>query len=251
MRTVPRSSSTGASLLEQYELVDFARKVVGVGSVGTRAWIALLLGRDGQDPLILQMKEAEASVLEEYLGASEFSNHGERVVSGQRMMQAGSDIFLGWVHVESPLDGQSRDFYGRQLKDWKGSAEIEQMVPKGLALYGELCGSTLARAHARSGDRIAIAAYLGSGTSFDRAILEFSNAYAEQNERDYKHLTARSPPARSPPRRASERGARRRAAVTRYGSSVVQTVPDPPEFIRREILLSQRRDAVTDGSPPR
>jgi uncharacterized protein (DUF2252 family) len=177
-------------LLEQFELVDFARKVVGVGSVGTRAWIALMLGRDGQDPLILQVKEAEPSVLEEFLGASEFANHGERVVTGQRLMQAESDIFLGWVRNENGLDGQSRDFYGRQLKDWKGSAEIEQMVPKGLAVYGGLCGSTLARAHARSGDRIAIAAYLGGGTSFDRAILEFSNAYAEQNERDYQHLTA-------------------------------------------------------------
>ena len=177
-------------LLEQFELVDFARKVVGVGSVGTRAWIALMLGRDGQDPLIVQVKEAEASVLEEFLGAGEFANHGERVVTGQRLMQAESDIFLGWVHVESRLDGQPRDFYGRQLKDWKGSAEIEQMVPKGLAMYGGLCGSTLARAHARTGDRIAIAAYLGSGTSFDRAILEFSKAYAEQNERDYQHLTA-------------------------------------------------------------
>ena len=177
-------------LLEQFELVDFARKVVGVGSVGTRAWIALMLGRDGQDPLILQVKEAEPSVLEEFLGASEFANHGERVVTGQRLMQAESDIFLGWVRNENGLDGQSRDFYGRQLKDWKGSAEIEQMVPKGLAVYGGLCGSTLARAHARSGDRIAIAAYLGSGPSFDRAILEFSNAYAEQNERDYRHLTA-------------------------------------------------------------
>jgi uncharacterized protein (DUF2252 family) len=163
---------------------------VGVGSVGTRAWIALMLGRDGQDPLILQMKEAEPSVLEEYLGASEFSNHGERVVTGQRLMQASSDILLGWLHVDSGLDGQARDFYGRQLKDWKGSAEIEQMVPKGLAMYGELCGWTLARAHARSGDRIAIAAYLGGGASFDRAILGFSHAYAEQNQRDYRHLTA-------------------------------------------------------------
>jgi uncharacterized protein (DUF2252 family) len=173
-------------LLEQFELADSARKVVGVGSVGTRAWIALMLGRDGQDPLFLQMKEAEASVLEEFLGASEFSNHGERVVAGQRLMQASSDIFLGWLHVESGIDGQARDFYGRQLKDWKGSAEIEQMIPKGLAIYGKLCGWTLARAHARSGDRVAIAAYLGHGASFDRAILEFSNAYAEQNERDYE-----------------------------------------------------------------
>jgi uncharacterized protein (DUF2252 family) len=177
-------------LLEQFELTDFARKVVGVGSVGTRAWIALLLGRDGEDPLFLQMKEAEASVLEEFVGASEFSNHGERVVVGQRLMQASSDIFLGWLHVESGIDGKARDFYGRQLKDWKGSAEIEQMVPKGLATYGKLCGWTLARAHARSGDRVAIAAYLGNGDSFERAILEFSKAYSEQNERDYKELDA-------------------------------------------------------------
>jgi uncharacterized protein (DUF2252 family) len=175
-------------LLEQFRLTDFARKVVGVGSVGTRAWIALLLGLDGQDPLFLQMKEAQPSVLEEFLGPSELDNHGERVVTGQRLMQATSDIFLGWLHVESGLDGQERDFYGRQLKDWKGSAEIEQMVPRGLATYGRLCGWTLARAHARSGDRIAIAAYLGRGPSFDRAIVQFSNAYAEQNERDYKAL---------------------------------------------------------------
>jgi uncharacterized protein (DUF2252 family) len=177
-------------LLEQFELADFARKVVGVGSVGTRAWIALLLGRDGQDPLFLQMKEAEASVLDEFVGPSEFSNHGERVVVGQRLMQASSDIFLGWVHVDSGIDGKSRDFYGRQLKDWKGSAEIEQMVPKAMATYGKLCGWTLARAHARSGDRVAIAAYLGNGDAFDRAILEFSNAYAEQNQRDYERLTS-------------------------------------------------------------
>jgi uncharacterized protein (DUF2252 family) len=176
-------------VLEQFELVDVARKVVGVGSVGTRAFIALLLGRDGDDPLILQIKEAEASVMEEFLEPSAFANHGERVVTGQRLIQAESDIFLGWVRVDSSLDGQSRDFYGRQLKDWKGSAEIEQMIPKGLALYGSLCGSTLARAHARSGDRIAIAAYLGNGSSFDRAILEFSGAYAEQNALDYKNLT--------------------------------------------------------------
>jgi uncharacterized protein (DUF2252 family) len=175
-------------LLEQFELADFARKVVGVGSVGTRAWIALMLGRDGQDPLFLQMKEAEASVLEEFVGPSEFSNHGERVVVGQRLMQASSDIFLGWVHVDSGIDGKSRDFYGRQLKDWKGSAEIEQMVPKALATYGKLCGWTLARAHARSGDRIAIAAYLGNSDTFDRAIVDFCKAYADQNEADYRAL---------------------------------------------------------------
>jgi hypothetical protein len=175
-------------LLEQFALADFARKVVGVGSVGTRAWIALFLGRDDRDPLFLQLKEAEASVLEEFLGPSAFSNHGQRVVTGQRLMQATSDIFLGWVHVTSPLDQLRRDFYGRQLKDWKGSVEIDQMRPEGLPVYGKLCGWTLARAHARSGDRIAIASYLGAGTGFDRAILEFSHAYADQNERDYERL---------------------------------------------------------------
>ncbi len=175
-------------LLEEFRLADFARKVVGVGSVGTRAWIALMLGRDNQDPLFLQMKEAESSVLEEFLSPSRFENHGERVVHGQRLMQASSDIFLGWVHIEEGEGGLPRDFYGRQLKDWKGSAEIEQMVPKGMSQYGKLCGWTLARAHARSGDRIAIAAYLGTSASFDRAIVEFSQAYAEQNERDYKAL---------------------------------------------------------------
>jgi uncharacterized protein (DUF2252 family) len=177
-------------LLEQFHLTDFARKVVGVGSVGTRAWIALLLGLDGRDPLFLQLKEAEASVLEEFSASSELHNHGERVVVGQRLMQATSDIFLGWLHVKSGLDGKERDFYARQLKDWKGSAEIEQMVPKGMAIYGRLCGWTLARAHARSGDRVAIATYLGNGRSFDRAIVEFSRSYAEQNERDYKALTS-------------------------------------------------------------
>jgi uncharacterized protein (DUF2252 family) len=175
-------------LLEQFELTDFARKVVGVGSVGTRAWIALLFGRDGEDPLFLQMKEAEASVLEDHLPKSAFKNHGQRVVVGQHLMQATSDIFLGWVHVKEGMDGQERDFYGRQLKDWKGSAEIEQMVPGGMAAYGRLCGWTLARAHARSGDRIAIASYLGTGDTFDRALLEFAKAYADQNERDYRAL---------------------------------------------------------------
>jgi uncharacterized protein (DUF2252 family) len=174
--------------LEQFELADFAQKVVGVGSVGTRAWIALLLGREAQDPLFLQLKEAEASVLESYLLPSEFENHGQRVVAGQRLMQASSDIFLGWLRVDAQADGQARDFYGRQLKDWKGSAEIEQMEPSGMAAYGRLCGWTLARAHARSGDRIAIASYLGRGHSFDRAIVEFSAAYAEQNARDHNAL---------------------------------------------------------------
>jgi hypothetical protein len=175
-------------LIEEFHLQDFARKVVGVGSVGTRAWIGLMMGRDGDDPLFLQIKEAEASVLEPFLGASEFANHGQRVVTGQRLMQAVSDIFLGWVHNPEGLDGKGRDFYVRQLKDWKASAEIEQMVPEGMTAYGRLCGWTLARAHARSGDRIAIASYLGGGDTFDRAILEFSRAYAAQNDRDYKEL---------------------------------------------------------------
>ncbi len=175
-------------LLEQYQLVDFARKVVGVGSVGTRSWIALLFGRDRRDPLFLQLKEAEASVLEPFAGESRFVNHGERVVAGQRLMQASSDIFLGWLRVARGLDGRPRDFYGRQLRDWKGSAEIEQMIPAGMAIYGRMCGWTLARAHARSGDRVAIASYLGSASTFDRALLAFSRAYAEQNERDYASL---------------------------------------------------------------
>jgi uncharacterized protein (DUF2252 family) len=175
-------------LLEQFELVDFARKVVGVGSVGTRAWIALLLGRDSEDPLFLQMKEAEASVFEEFLGKSQFRNHGQRVVTGQRLMQAASDIFLGWVKVDAGFDGKARDFYGRQLRDWKGSVEIDQLRPEGMVIYGRLCGWTLARAHARSGDRVAIASYLGNGNNFDRAVHDFSDAYADQNERDYKRL---------------------------------------------------------------
>ena len=191
MRTYRTSlSAERRILLEQFELIDFARKVVGVGSVGTRAWIALMMGHDGAEPLFLQLKEAEASVLEEFLGPSQFRNHGERVVVGQHLMQASSDIFLGWLRVRQGIDGLSRDFYGRQLKDWKGSVEIDQMVPTGMAVYGRLCGWTLARAHARSGDRVAIASYLGKGDVFDRAILEFSDAYAAQNERDYARLLA-------------------------------------------------------------
>jgi uncharacterized protein (DUF2252 family) len=189
MRTYRSSLQDDIRLLvEQFELADIARKVVGVGSVGTRDWIALLLGADGDDPLFLQVKEAQPSVLERFLGPSKFKNHGQRAVTGQRRMQASSDIFLGWLHVKVGTDEQARDFYGRQLKDWKASAEIEQMLPSGMAAYGRLCGWTLARAHARTGDRIAIASYLGKGPSFDRAFLEFAHAYAEQNERDYKAL---------------------------------------------------------------
>jgi len=174
-------------LLERFEMVDIARKVVGVGSVGTRAWILLMLGRDGDDPLILQAKEAEASVLEPVLGKSEFSNHGQRVVEGQRLMQAASDIMLGWIRVDG-IDGVKRDFYLRQLWDAKGSALIDLMEPNLLALYGEICGQTLARGHARSGDAIAIASYLGAGDVFDRALADFAAVYADQNERDYDAL---------------------------------------------------------------
>jgi uncharacterized protein (DUF2252 family) len=174
-------------LLGQYRLVELARKVVGVGSVGTRAWIGLLVGRDGNDPLFLQMKEAQASVLERFVGKSQYRSHGQRVVAGQRLMQAASDIFLGWQRITG-LDGQDRDFYIRQLRDWKASAEVEAMLPKGMTVYAKLCGWTLARAHARSGDRIAIASYLGKRDVFDRAIFDFAEAYADQNERDYQAL---------------------------------------------------------------
>jgi uncharacterized protein (DUF2252 family) len=175
-------------LIEQYEYCDMARKVVGVGSVGTRCWIVLMLGRDDADPLFLQVKEAEASVLSRFVGASKYANQGLRVVAGQRLMQASSDIFLGWQHVEAGADGQARDFYIRQLRDWKFSIDIESLRPAGLQLYGELCGWTLARAHARSGDRIAVASYLGNSDVFDRAIAKFATAYADQNERDYEAL---------------------------------------------------------------
>jgi uncharacterized protein (DUF2252 family) len=174
-------------LLEGYKLVDIARKVVGVGSVGTRAWILLLTGRDGQDPLFLQAKEAEPSVLERFVGKSKFDNHGRRVVEGQRLMQAASDIFLGWVRVEG-IDGNARDFYVRQLWDSKASADLEAMAPSTMAIYADICGWTLARAHARSGDRIAIAAYLGKGSAFDDAMGHFAEVCADQNERDHKAL---------------------------------------------------------------
>lgn len=175
-------------LLEQYRFVDIARKVVGVGSVGTRCWIVLLLGRDDADPLFLQVKEAGPSALEGPLGRSPFQNHGQRVVEGQRLMQASSDIFLGWIRVTQGLDGLQRDFYVRQLWDWKTSVDLEAILPKGLLLYATVCGWTLARAHARSGDRIAIAAYLGKGDVFDRAVADFATAYADLNERDYDAL---------------------------------------------------------------
>ncbi|HET6358426.1 DUF2252 domain-containing protein [Streptomyces sp.] len=175
-------------LLQQFRMVDVARKVVGVGSVGTRCWVLLMLGRDDEDPLLLQAKEADQSVLAPYVGPSQYENQGERVVSGQRLMQAAGDIFLGWERVTG-IDGLQRDFYIRQLRDWKGIARPELMNASQLEFFGTLCGVTLARAHARSGDRIAIAAYLGSNDSFDRALAEFAELYADQNERDFQALT--------------------------------------------------------------
>ncbi len=174
-------------LFGTYRFVDMARKVVGVGSVGTRAWVFLLVGREGKDPLVLQAKEAQASVLEPYLGASEFENHGQRVVQGQRISHAASDIFLGWQRSEG-LDGKEHDFYVRQLWDWKASADLSRMTKSGLHAYTRACGWSLARSHARSGDRLAIAAYLGTGSNFEEAITRFSTAYADQNERDHQRL---------------------------------------------------------------
>jgi Uncharacterized protein conserved in bacteria (DUF2252) len=183
--TLPRDRR---KLIERYRFVDAARKVVGVGSVGTRAWIVLMRGRDDEDPLFLQAKEAQASVLESFLGESELSNHGERVVEGQRLMQAASDIMLGWLRSPG-IDGVERDFYVRQLWDAKGSASVETMVPNAMTAYAELCGATLAKAHARSGDAVAIAAYLGSGDNCDKALDTFAESYADQNERDYDALS--------------------------------------------------------------
>ncbi|MET9612000.1 DUF2252 domain-containing protein [Kitasatospora indigofera] len=174
-------------LLDHFALVQMARKVVGVGSVGTRAWIALMDGGDGVEPLFLQAKEAQPSVLAEYAGRSRYGNEGERVVAGQHLMQAQSDIFLGWTRVPGP-DKVDRDFYVRQLRDWKFSAPIEMMLPSGMAVYGRLCGWTLARAHARTGDRIALAAYLGGSDRFDHAVADFAEAYADQNEEDFAAL---------------------------------------------------------------
>jgi uncharacterized protein (DUF2252 family) len=176
-------------LLEQFRFVDAAIKVVGVGSVGTRSWIALFMGRDNDDPLFLQIKEADASVLEPYLGKSRFASHGQRVVEGQRLMQAASDMMLGWISVQG-LDGVKREFYVRQLWDSKGSALVETMTPKTMAAYANICGQALARAHARSGDAVAIASYLGGSDVFDNALATFAETYADQNQRDYNALAA-------------------------------------------------------------
>jgi uncharacterized protein (DUF2252 family) len=173
------------ALMDRYRYAHAARKVVGVGSVGTRAWIILMLGRDQSDPLFLQAKEAGPSVLEPFTGPCEFDNQGRRVVEGQRLTQAASDPLLGWVRIAAP-EGGDRDFYVRQLWDWKTSAAVETMEPGGLEVYARMCAWTLARAHARSGDPIAIGAYLGGGESCDRALADFAEAYADQNERDYR-----------------------------------------------------------------
>ena len=176
-------------LVRSYEFVDMARKVVGVGSVGTRCWVVLLQGRDESDPLLLQVKEAQRSVLAPYLDPSTARHEGDRVVAGQRIMQATTDIFLGAQRAEG-TDGRERDFYVRQLQDWKGSAQVEVMVPQGMRLYGQLCAWTLARAHARSGDRIAIAAYLGDDDTFAQAVAEFADAYSDRNEQDFARFAA-------------------------------------------------------------
>jgi uncharacterized protein (DUF2252 family) len=176
-------------LLGHFALADVAHKVVGVGSVGTRAWIFLFEAGVEGEALLLQAKQAEASALADYAGESEFDNQGERVVAGQRLMQASSDIFLGWLRAR-PTGGTDQDYYLRQLRDWKLSVEIEQMNPRSLDVYARLCGWTLARAHARSGDRIAISAYLGNSAKFDNAIADFAETYADQNQRDHAALAA-------------------------------------------------------------
>jgi uncharacterized protein (DUF2252 family) len=195
MRQVIRQARDGLAderrhLLEQYRFSTMARKVVGVGSVGTRAWVLLMIGRDEDDVLLLQGKEAQASVLERYTKPSRYKQHGRRVVEGQKRMQAASDVFLSWTRVESGMDGQPHDYYVRQLHDWKGSWDPAVMNPNGMSIYTQMCAWTLARAHARTGDRIAIASYLGSSDAFDRALAAFAVAYADQNEKDHSALVA-------------------------------------------------------------
>jgi uncharacterized protein (DUF2252 family) len=175
--------------IEEFRYVHAAYKMVGVGSVGTRCYIMLMLGRDYKDPLFLQIKEAQASVLERFVSKSTYRHHGERVVAGQRLMQAATDIFLGWIRIRG-LDGVTRDYYVRQFHDWKGGADVDNLLVPGATLYARVCGATLARAHARWGDRIAIASYLGKGDAFDRAVADFSAVYADQNERDYEAFAA-------------------------------------------------------------
>ncbi len=190
LRSYQRSlSSDRRHLLQTYEYQGLARKVVGVGSVGTRCWVAVMVGRDLDDPLFIQVKEAEASVLEPHLRTSSFANHGQRVVEGQRLMQATSDIFLGWDRVDG-VDGEARDYYFRQLWDWKASADIDTMSAEIMLVYAQICGWVLARGHARSGDRVAIASYLGAATTFDDALVRFASAYADRNEQDHAAFAA-------------------------------------------------------------
>jgi uncharacterized protein (DUF2252 family) len=184
-RTLPADRR---DLLSQFSYVSVARKVVGVGSVGTRAFVLLLLGRDSQDPLIMQIKEANPSVLERIAGKSRYTNQGQRVVAGQQLMQASSDIFLGWYRAPVGVDGAPHDYYIRQLRDGKASIDVDKLDPAALKVYGQMCGWTLARAHARSGDRIAIASYLGTSATFDEAVATFGDSYAEQNDQDHAAL---------------------------------------------------------------
>jgi hypothetical protein len=174
-------------VLLSYRPVDVARKVVGVGSVGTRAWVVLMLGRDDEDPLFLQVKEAQPSVLQSHLGRGRYASQGRRVVEGQRLMQAAGDVLLGWIRSKE-VDGAERDFYVRQLWDWKYSVAVESFDADGFERYGRLCGRSLARAHARTGDRVAIAAYLGNSDSFDNALARFAESYADTNESDHRAL---------------------------------------------------------------
>jgi uncharacterized protein (DUF2252 family) len=185
LRSYRRTLAHDHHPVEEFRYVHAARKVVGVGSVGTRCYILLLVGRDDDDPLFLQVKEAQPSVLERFLGPSRYRHSGERVVAGQRLMQAASDVFLGWQRIKG-MDGIERDYYVRQLHDWKGGADVDRLRVTGATVYARLCGATLARAHARWGDRIAIASYLGKADNFDRSISDFSAAYADQNERHYE-----------------------------------------------------------------
>ncbi|HEY1917850.1 MAG TPA: DUF2252 domain-containing protein [Streptosporangiaceae bacterium] len=234
-------------LLEQFEFADMARKVVGVGSVGTRCWIVLMHGRDESDPLFLQVKEAEASVLSRFCGASEYANQGQRVIAGQRLMQAASDIFLGWQRAEADLDGKQRDFYVRQLHDWKLSLDIEAMPPRDMGMYGRLCGWTLARAHACSGDRIAIAAYLGSSDVFDQAIAQF--ALPTSSGAGLLTATAHDSSRLSGPERPGSSSLQRRAARRRSVVHVRSCTLTSPATAKR-VLRAMRTPNSSAGAVP-
>ena len=185
-RTLPADRR---GLVEHYRLTRIARKVVGVGSVGTQAWILLMEPLDGLDPLLLQAKQAGESVLARYLRPSEYINQGERVVAGQRLMQAASDLFLGWKRTEG-AGFANLDYYVRQLRDWKYSVPVDSLDSAGLNTYGRACGWTLARAHARTGNRIAIASYLGEKPVLEETLADFAERYADQNESDHAAFAA-------------------------------------------------------------